>query len=241
MPHSTHRPRHVALRPPCVDRLSRRYTKRRLRAPRKCGRVIVVEGSIGVGKSTFCRSLCRYLRRRGHRVRRYPEYVNSPLLQQFLSNKRKYAYAFQLFMLNKRIEYYNDARRFVRGTRSDRRPPVAIMDRSLLGDKTFAQMHRAAGNISKSEWHCYRHIARTEARLKVAKLVYLHAEPEVCLERIRKRGRDGESSYTVDYLRDLESNYRRALKSVEHVELNWNPDLRESQIQTVVEKLEIEV
>lgn len=39
--------------------------------------------------------------------------------------------------------------------------------------------------------------------------IYLGVEPETCLERTRKRGRDGESEYTLDYLQLLHSIHER--------------------------------
>lgn len=50
------------------------------------------------------------------------------------------------------------------------------------------------------------HVLRVPAP---AFFVYLGVDPETCLERTRKRARDGESEYTLDYLELLHSIHER--------------------------------
>ena len=63
------------------------------------GSSILLEGSIGVGKSTVGKSLEKFFKNIGLKARFYPEYVNEPLLNQYISDMNKYAYSFQLIML----------------------------------------------------------------------------------------------------------------------------------------------
>ena len=42
-------------------------------------------------------------------------------------------------------------------------------------------------------------------------VVYIKAEPELCLERIKKRARDGEENISLDYLQKLHDKTRRLI------------------------------
>src|SRR4051812_7244364 len=99
----------------------------------KCG-VFTIEGIIGVGKTTLGRSLEKMLNDNGIATKFFPEYVNKDLLGQYIGNMHRYAYSFQLIMLCKRIEIYREAERFAATG------GVAIIDRSIVGDMTFALM-----------------------------------------------------------------------------------------------------
>ena len=110
------------------------------------GGVFTIEGVIGVGKTTVGRSLEKYLNDIGIRANFYPEYVNKELLAQYIGDMKRYAYAFQMIMLCKRIEIYRDAERYADTG------GVALIDRSIIGDMTFAKMQYDNGNFTKDEW-----------------------------------------------------------------------------------------
>lgn len=110
------------------------------------GRIIAVEGGIGAGKSTFGQTLTEYLTDSGLRARYYPEYINQKLLSQYIGDMKKYAYSFQMVMLTMRINIYREAVDFARTG------GIAVIDRSLVGDYTFAKMQKETGRISDSEW-----------------------------------------------------------------------------------------
>jgi deoxyadenosine/deoxycytidine kinase len=192
------------------------------------GKVIVLEGIIGAGKTELSRQLLKYLESKGLRVKLFTEYVNELLLRQYISNMTKYAYTFQLFMLNKRIETYNLAKAFVADNAS-----CAILDRSLLGDATFARMQYNKGNFTAEEWECYRSIAKIEARLKITIVIYLDVVSTVAMERIKKRNRTSENEYTIEYLDSLSEEYERTMNEPDEtlsedilklVRLDWNGD-----------------
>jgi len=43
-------------------------------------------------------------------------------------------------------------------------------------------------------------LAEMASAYKVNKIFYLNVDPEICLERIQGRGREGEDGITLDYL-----------------------------------------
>jgi deoxyadenosine/deoxycytidine kinase len=202
------------------------------------GKIIVIEGIIGAGKSELATAMYKYLKSHGIDCQKYPEYVNTKLLSQFINNQPKYAYTFQLFMLNKRIETYNLAKEFIKTG------GCAILDRSLLGDSTFAYMQHRAGNISDEEWAIYNDIADVEARLELPHIVYLNVGIPVALSRIAKRNRDAESSYDYKYLHNLMECYQHNINTMKYdniINIDWNADreVNEDAVTSVLTMIQV--
>lgn len=184
------------------------------------GSIIVIEGLIGVGKSTLGASLENYLNNMNIKCKFFPEYVNKNLLQQYISNMSKYSYSFQLFMLSKRIQTYRDAEEYAN------KGGVALIDRSVYGDMAFALMQKEKGFISEDEWQIYLNIMHQEIRLEPRIIVYLNCTVDTCLKRLNKRGDKTEiNGYNPQYFKDLEESYNNVIQKYNDtniVYLDWN-------------------
>jgi len=184
--------------------------------------VITLEGLIATGKSTAGRSLERYLNQAGVLAKFFPEYCNETLLSQYIGDMPRYAYAFQLFMLGKRIAIYQEAERFAAGG------GVAIIDRSILGDMTFARMQHQAGFITDSEWEAYVSIMKQEIQLAPLANVFLDCRAEASLRRVSCRGNPAEvEGYSLEYMQKLKEAYIETLaesREVKHIILDWDED-----------------
>ena len=106
------------------------------------GRVCIVEGAISAGKSTAGRELEKFVTNLGIKCKFFPEPLIPDLLGLFLSDQKKYAFAFQLTMLVKRQAIYREA------FEAAKQGYFCIIDRSIHGDYCFALMHKNRGNIS---------------------------------------------------------------------------------------------
>jgi deoxyadenosine/deoxycytidine kinase len=72
-------------------------------------------------------------------------------------------------------------------------------------------MHVDMGNISQDEWKVYENIVETTSSslLEPTVIIYLEVDGEVAMERIKRRDRgDEKSSYTLDYLHELDISYK---------------------------------
>lgn len=190
------------------------YTYRHLR-----GSVIAIEGVISVGKTTLGTRLVEFLNQLGLTAKFYTEYVNPELLQQFIGNMPKYSYAFQMIMLCKRIETYRQALEF------SKTGGIAILDRSLLGDRTFALMAHQNGHISDLEWECYLSMVKHEIMMEPDWILFLDCRVETAMTRIRKRGNQDEiEGYSQEYLEKLNEMYHKAMDSTSQrvVKMDWN-------------------
>lgn len=166
--------------------------------------MIVVEGIIGVGKSTFCQDLSRHLE--GSEV--FLEPVDHPYLGLFYQDLKKWALEMQFYLMARRFKQHEDAIRleWSQGVQT-------IHDRSIWGDKAFADMLRKDGLIGELGYQTYMmHRECMLGFLLVPQVViWLEAAPEVCVKRIKSRGRNCESGISLQYLKALRETYDNIL------------------------------
>jgi len=198
--------------------------------PSTVGRIIILEGLISAGKSTAGRQITSFLQNLGIKAKFFPEPLIPGLLKLFLSDQKKYAFAFQLAMLVKRQAIYREAYELTK------QGYCCIIDRSLYGDYCFALMHKNRGNISgqtklddtaPTEWDSYLASLHAEEFEHPDYVVYLKVTPETAIERCKNRDRDGEKAYDMDYFSQLCSVYDGVIPSSPSqniLVIDWNKD-----------------
>ncbi len=155
---------------------------------------IVVEGPIGVGKTSLARYLADDL---GARL--LVEVVEeNPFLARFYEDPRRYAFQTETFFLLSRFRQHSElaqAPLFQTHTVAD-----------YVFDKTFLF---ASLTLTGDEFELYRELfEQLRSRLPLPDLVvYLRAQPDVLLERIAKRGRPFETEIAADYLERITAAY----------------------------------
>ena len=163
--------------------------------------IVWVEGLIAAGKSSIVQRLEALL---GFRT--FPEPVaDKGYLELFYQDPERWAFAFQVEMLKRRWDLHRLAMLEARcGTSKG-----CLLDRGMPGDWVFANMHYRHGTMHELEWQTYKSLYdefMSVPHLQPTILVFLDVDPEVALERLRKRNRSGET-VTLDYLLDLRSAY----------------------------------
>jgi deoxyadenosine/deoxycytidine kinase len=186
------------------------------------GSIITIEGLIAAGKSTLGYKLSHFLNSIGIDAKYYPEYVNNDFLSLYIRNMKKYSFSFQVLMLMKRIEIYKEAEQF------SKTGGIAIVDRSINGDYTFAYMQYLKGFFDDDDWNAYNALITKEALIEPHITLYLDCNPETCMRRLLIRGNISETrGYTIEYMIELDKAYKDTMTKVKHQVLNidWNNNL----------------
>ncbi|MDP2154956.1 MAG: deoxynucleoside kinase [Sulfuricella sp.] len=159
-------------------------------------RYIVVEGPIGVGKT----SLARRLSERFQAGLMLEDADTNPFLPRFYQDAERYALQTQLFFLFQRASQVRDLKQL----ELFGQPTVA--DFLLDKDALFARL-----NLNDEEYGLYQQIyAHLQPQTPTPDLViYLQAPVESLIERVRRRGVAYESPITEDYLARLAESYSR--------------------------------
>ncbi len=157
---------------------------------------IVVEGPIGVGKT----SLAQRLSDEFGSTLLLEDVDDNPFLERFYQNPREAALSTQLYFLLQRTKQLQE---FKQG---DIFTPVRVADFLIEKDRLFAQV-----TLNASEYELYEQIYShlTIDAPKPDLVVYLQAPVEVLLQRIRKRGRGYERLVETAYLEQLNEAYAK--------------------------------
>src|SRR3977135_1151775 len=157
---------------------------------------VVVEGPIGVGKTSLARRLCASLSAEGV----LEQAADNPFLERFYRNPRAGALPAQLYFLFQRAQQLAALRQ------QDLFAPVRVADYLFEKDRLFARVARGGEELPLFEpWR-----ARLVVELPKADLVvYLQAPVDVLLERISRRGLRYEQYIERAYLERLNAAYAR--------------------------------
>ncbi len=216
----------------------------------KPGKVILIEGLIGSGKSTLSEELGKALGPNTLTLLEPDESGGAnPYLDDYYKETARYACIMQLHLLGSRFKLHEAAQWHCLAGLGD-----AILDRGIYFDVSFFHLQYKMGFISERELQTYKmlyssmvsHILLPTAVLRVL------VTPEVALERIAKRmekreGRKCESTIPLQYLKDLEVEIEKTInelkKSGVHVlDVPWEAErdsakLRKQTVQGLVGRI----
>src|ERR1700741_3035753 len=144
-------------------------------APASAHRFVVVEGPIGVGKTSLARRLARSF---GSELI-LEQADENPFLERFYKNPRSAALQTQLFFLFQRTRQLEDMRQH------DLFDTVRIADYLLDKDRLFAQLTLDDEELSLYE-QIYNRLAIDAPTPNL--VIYLQAPVDVLLERVARRG-----------------------------------------------------
>ncbi|MEY4959892.1 MAG: hypothetical protein RL610_71 [Pseudomonadota bacterium] len=159
-------------------------------------RYIVVEGPIGVGKTSLAQRLAGHL----NSALLLEKPAENPFLEKFYSDIPRYALPAQLFFLFQRATQVQNLAQL------DMFAQATVSDFLLDKDQLFAGL-----TLSDAEHDLYQQIYR---HLKPQApqpdlVIYLQASPNTLVERIKRRGSSFEKNISEDYLWRLAETYTR--------------------------------
>lgn len=157
-------------------------------------RYLVVEGPIGVGKSSLANILGERLA-----ARRLMEVVEeNPFLASFYADRQKFAFQTQMFFLLSRFRQQQEL------LQQELFSDVTVSDYLFAKDRIFATL-----TLDPNELSLYERVfdALGPRVTKPDLVIYLQARLEVLMTRIRKRGREFERRFDSGYLEALCRSY----------------------------------
>ena len=159
-------------------------------------RFIVIEGPIGVGKTSLAKRLAKSFA--SELILEQAE--ENPFLERFYYNRRHAALPTQLFFLFQRARQIEQLRQ------TDMFSPVRIADFLFEKDRLFAEL-----NLDANELRLYEQIAATLDidPPKPDLVVYLQAPAPVLMRRVASRGIGYEQTIDESYLERLGDAYAK--------------------------------
>lgn len=157
---------------------------------------IVVEGPIGVGKTSLAKLLAGELQARAV----FERVEDNPFLPKFYQARERYAFQNQTFFLLNRYQQQMEL------AQQDLFNQNVVADYLFAKDKIFATL-----TLSAEELTLYQQIyALLDARVpKPDLVVYLQARPEVLYKRVKKRDKKYERGVTYEYLTEVAQAYNQ--------------------------------
>jgi deoxyguanosine kinase len=157
---------------------------------------VVVEGPIGVGKTTFARKLAESMK--AQTLLELPQ--ENPFLEKFYRDPGRYALPTQMFFLFQRMNQLRDV------AQTDLFDARTVSDFLLDKDPIFARLTLGDDELNLYQ-QLYEHL-RPQAAIPDL-VIYLQAHPETLIERVKKRGMSMEAGISEMYLYRLCESYSR--------------------------------
>lgn len=165
--------------------------------------MMLLEGNIAAGKTT----LGRIVSASGEfgfieePTDAWREGFGSNMLELFYSDTKRWAFTFQICAFVTRAKTWHEISQLTDHNK-------VILERSIFCDRfVFAENCYRTGLFSPTEYQLYRNMWEFVVSHYCEKpnaILYLRTPAEVCLERIKARGRAEESSIPLEYLLQLE-------------------------------------
>jgi len=160
------------------------------------GTYIVVEGPIGVGKTSLAKILAGEFDARTV----FERVEDNPFLPKFYQARETYAFQNQTFFLLSRYHQQMEL------GQQDLFNQNTVADYLFAKDKIFATL-----TLSADELNLYQQISALQnARVpKTELIINLQARPEVLYKRVKKRDKKYERSVTFEYLTEVAQAYNQ--------------------------------
>lgn len=190
-------------------------------------KTVIIEGLIGVGKSTMSQLLAEELD-----GTLYPEpVVGNPYLEDYYRDPSRYALEMQFWLLTARYNAHLAAQYHVRHGAG-----TTIMDRSMYGDVAFAEVQHKLGYMDDRAMNSYldTYQAMCAHALFPDVCVHLEVTPENAKRRIDGRSRACENGIEIKYLELLGKAIEHVVESLEQhnvrvIRVPYNEDQDPSQ------------
>ena len=172
-----------------------------------CCTIVSIEGNIGSGKTTGKEKLKQYIMQKKSmdstifvdeptdEWQTIQDDKGVPILVNLYTDLKRFAFRFQMMAYISRLKKLRDAVR-------NPNIKIIITERCLITDAhVFAKMLYDSKHIEEDEYQIYtRWFDEFAKEVEPSCIVYFKASTDICMNRIKKRGRPGEQEIQYDYL-----------------------------------------
>jgi len=158
---------------------------------------IAIAGNIGAGKTTLTDLLAKHY----NWTPQFEDVLENPYLNDFYTHMERWSFNLQIYFLNTRFRQILNIRK---GN------DTVIQDRTIYEDAhIFAPNLHSMGLMTKRDFDNYQELFSLMESLVQPPdiLIYLRSSIPNLVKQIHKRGRDYESSISIDYLSKLNDRY----------------------------------
>lgn len=158
---------------------------------------IAITGNIGAGKTT----LTKLLSNNYNWIAQFEDTEQNPYLDDFYYDMAKWSFNLQIYFLSSRFKQIKEIRENKKNT---------IQDRTIYEDVyIFASNLHEMGLMQTRDYDNYLNLFNLMKEYIQAPdlLIYLRATVPTLVNQIQKRGREYETSISIDYLQRLNEKY----------------------------------
>ncbi|MDB4228970.1 deoxynucleoside kinase [Flavobacteriaceae bacterium] len=170
---------------------------------------IAIAGNIGAGKTSLTELLAKHYNWEPH----YEDVIDNPYLDDFYNHMERWSFNLQVYFLKSRFEQLLSFRE---------NNKTVIQDRTIYEDAhIFAPNLNAMGLMNQRDFNNYKGIFELMESLIQGPdlLIYLRGSIPNLVNKIHKRGREYESSISIDYLSRLNERYEAWISSYDSSKL----------------------
>jgi len=198
---------------------------------------IAVTGNIGAGKTTLTKLLAKNYKW----IPQFEDVDENPYLDDFYYNMEKWSFNLQIYFLGSRFKQIKEIRESGKNI---------IQDRTIYEDAyIFAENLHDMGLLASRDYDNYLNLfgLMTEYTQAPDLLIYLRASIPTLVKQIAKRGREYESSISIDYLMRLNEKYEKWIDNytegklliIEVDDLNFVDN--QEHLSQIIEKIDGEI
>ncbi|QDH80656.1 AAA family ATPase [Echinicola soli] len=158
---------------------------------------IAIAGNIGSGKTTLAKKLGKHY---GWKIK-LEDAEDNPYLEDFYEDMKKWAFHLQIYFLNSRFQQVKEIAKSATST---------VQDRTIYEDAhIFAANLHQSGCFEERDYQNYLKLFHSmmEYAAPPDLLIYLRADIPKLVSQIEKRGRDYETTISINYLKNLNKHY----------------------------------
>ena len=161
---------------------------------------IAIVGGIAVGKTTIGHSLLKILAPDASVEFIEEDVAQNVFLKDFYSDMKKWAFHSRISTLAMIASNY---------LLGNRHLDIILMDRCLNELITFAKLQFEKGNLSEREFRVYETLYNCIVSFapQIDGYIYCYCDPQMSVERIKRRNREFEREIDIDYINKLNKQY----------------------------------